>query len=158
MASVMFLGVGISSRLKKRSVFLAEAVMFISRVSMEIEYVNLPLFEILKKINESGCCRSLDFIPSCISLWEKGEDFSFAWQNSLKNSALPMKKEEKAKLFDMGDMLGMSDAEGQRAMLSLYAEYFSAYSTRAAEEYGKYGKMCITLSAVTGTGLFILLM
>ncbi len=145
-----------SSRLKKRTVFLSETVMFISQVSMEIEFVSLPLFEILKKIAVGSCCGCLDFIPLCIDKWEKGEDFSGSWESSVENSSLPMKKEERQKLKNLGGLLGTSDINGQKNMLKLYSSYFSAYYAKAMKEYEKYGKMCVTLSVVMGTGIFIL--
>ena len=158
LVSAMLLGMRISSRLKVRSDFLSETVLFISRVGMEIEYVNLPVFGIMKKIEQSECCKNLDFIPGCIRELKKGEDFYFSWHKAVKESALPMKKEEKEKLLSLGSLIGTSDAEGQIALLALYKDYFSHFQKRAGEEYEKYGKMCITLSGIVGAGIFIMLM
>lgn len=155
---MIFTGVMMSSRLKKRSVFLGEAVMFISQVSMEIEYINLPLLEILEKVAAGDCCKSLDFIPLCLEKWKKGEDFSVSWENAVEQSSLPMKKEERQKLKSLSMLLGTSDAAGQKNLLGLYANYFSAYYEKAQREYEKYARMCVTLGAVTGTGIFIMLM
>ena len=147
-----------SSRLKRRSTFLGETVMFISQACTQIEYLNLPLFEILQKTACGNCCKSLDFIPLCLEKWEKGEDFSLCWESSVEASALPMKKEERQRLKNLSQLLGTSDAAGQKNVLTLYGSYFSAYHERAVSEYEKYGKMYITLSTVMGTGIFILLM
>ena len=157
LASMIFTGVMLSSRLKRRSTFLGETVMFISQVSMEIEYVNLPLFEIFEKIVSGSCCRSLDFVPCCLEKWEKGEDFSFSWESSVEKSSLPMKKEERQKLKNLSLLLGTSDASGQKNLLTLYRSYFSSYYEKALKEYEKYGKMCVTLGVVMGTGIFIML-
>ena len=157
MVSMIFTGMRISLRLKKRVCFLSDTVLFISQVSMDIEYVNLPLYEILKKAAEGNCCSSLDFIPLCLELWQQGEDFAFSWERSLELSHLPMNKQEKQRLKNLGSLLGTSDVNGQKNMLSLYSSYFTAYYEKAAEEYEKYGKMCVTLSTVAGTGIFILL-
>ncbi len=157
MASVIFTGVMLSSRLKKREVFLCETVMFISQVSMEIEFVSLPLFEILKKIARGDCCKSLDFIPMCIENRKRGDDFSLCWETAVEGSSLPLKKEERQKLKSLSGLLGTSDVSGQKNMLSLYSSYFTAYYEKAVKEHEKYGKMCVTLSVVMGTGIFILL-
>ncbi len=157
LASVIFTGVMLSLRLKKRKEALCETVMFISQVSMEIEFVSLPLFEILKKIAECDCCKSLDFIPLCIENRKRGEDFSVCWEAAVEASCLPMKREERQKLKSLSGLLGTSDASGQKNMLSLYGSYFSSYYQNAVKEYEKYGKMCVTLSVVMGTGIFILL-
>lgn len=157
LASVIFTGVMLSSRLKKRAVFLCETVMFISQVSMEIEFISLPLFEILKKIAGGDCCKSLDFISMCIENRKNGDDFSVCWETAVEASLLPMKKEERQKLKSLSGLLGTSDINGQKKMLSLYSSYFTAYYEKAVKENEKYGKMCVTLSAVMGTGIFILL-
>ncbi len=146
-----------SSRLKKRCLFLSETVLFFSQVSLEIEFVNLPVFEILKKIESVKCCKSLDFIGFCLEKMKTGKDLFCSWSESVEQSSLPMKKEERDKLKNLGSMLGTSDAYGQRAILSLYKSYFSAYYDKALLEYEKYAKMCVTLSAVAGVGIFILI-
>lgn len=146
-----------SLRLKRRSTFLSETVIFISQVSMEIEYVNLPLFEIFEKISSGSCCDSLDFIPRCLEKWKNGEDFSVSWESSVEKSSLPMKKEERQKLKNLSLLLGTSDASGQKKMLTLYKSYFSSYYEKALTEYEKYGKVCVTLGVVMGTGIFIML-
>ena len=147
-----------SYRLKRRDVFLGETMMFILQVSVEIEYINLPLLEILKKTSAGNCCRSLDFLNHCVDAFEKGEDFSVCWESSVEGSLLPMKKEERQKLKSLGDLLGTSDVAGQKNVLSLYGSYFSAYHEKAVKEYEKYGKMYVTLGVVLGTGIFILMM
>ena len=64
---------------------------------------------------------------------------------------------KKQKLKSLSGLLGTSDINGQKNMLTLYNSYFSAYYEKASKEYEKYGKMCVTLSAVMGMGIFILL-
>lgn len=157
LASVIFSGITMSLRLKKRSEFLSEILLFISQVSMEIEFVSLPVLEILRKIEAGECCKNLDFIAICLENIQLGEDFFYSWKKGVCDSRLPMKKEEREKLKNLGGMLGTSDASGQRAMLSLYKSYFSAFYDKAVQEYDKYAKMLVTLSVVAGTGIFILI-
>ena len=158
LASMLLMGVRMSSRLKKRSIFLGEILLLISQISIEIEYVSLPVLEIFNKLNESGSCKSLDFISLCLKLMQKGEDFFTSWQKALEQSELPLKKEEREKLLAFGGMLGTSDAAGQSSMLAVYREYFSFYRDSAKAEYEKYSRMWIGLGAVAGVGAFILLM
>lgn len=157
MVSVIFSGIMMSLRLKKRSEFLSEILLFVSQVSMEIEFTGLPVLEILKKIEAGECCKNLDFIALCVEKMQSGEDFYYSWKNGLEGSRLPMKKEERDKLKNLGSMLGTSDATGQSSMLLLYKSYFSAFYDKAVQEREKYGKMCLTLSVVLGTGIFILI-
>ncbi len=156
MVSVIFSGIMMSLRLKKRCVFLSEILLLISQLGLEIEFINLPVLEILKKIESGECCRNLDFITVCIDNVSMGEDFFYSWKKGVEASCLPMKKEEREKLESLGSMLGTSDSSGQRAILSLYESYFSAFYDKARLAEEKYAKMYVTLSVVTGVGVFIL--
>lgn len=158
MVSVIFSGITMSLRLKRRSEFLGEILLFVSQVSMEIEFISLPLPEILKKIYDGECCRNLDFVAFCLENMRSGEDFFSSWKNGIEVSRLPMKKEEREKLKNLGSLLGTSDAKGQSALLSLYKSYFSAFYERAVSDEQRYGKMCVTLGIVLGTGVFILIL
>ncbi len=158
MVSAVLLGMRASCRLKKRAEILEAVEIFISAVSLEIEFISLPVYEILRKILGFDSCKSLDFISFCLAEMENGEDFRASWIKGVDFSALPFRQEEKEKLKGLGSLIGTSDAEGQRNMLSLYGSYFSAYRNVAQKEYEKYGKTSITLSAVMGMGIFILMM
>ncbi|MBQ7861254.1 MAG: stage III sporulation protein AB [Clostridia bacterium] len=151
-------GMMISSRLKKRVEILEAVEIFISSVSLEIEFVSLPVYEILRKTACFEGCKELDFIGHCLSKMEGGEDFKSSWAAGVELSALPFKREEKEKLKSLGALIGTSDAEGQRAMLSLYGSYFSFFSDNARKECEKYGRTGISLSVLLGLGILILLM
>lgn len=154
----VLLGTVISSRLKKRAEMLEAVEIFISSVSLEIEFISLPVYEILRKITGFEGCKGLDFIIPCLEKMEKGEDFRASWVHSVEESSLPFKAQEKEKLKSLGSVIGASDVEGQRAMLSLYGNYFSDFSKNARRDYEKYGKTSITLCTLSGIGVLILMM
>lgn len=158
MMSAVLLGMRVSFRLKKRTEILESVEIFISAVSLEIEFISLPVFEILRKISVFDSCKSLDFISFCLDEMEKGEDFRNSWIKGIDQSALPFKREEKEKLKSLGSLIGTSDTDGQKNILSLYGSYFSTFRNIAQMEYDKYGKTSITLSVVMGLGIFILMM
>ncbi len=157
LTGAMLLGTVISSRLKRRAEVLEEIVAFITAVGLEIEFMSLPVYEILRKMAEFDGCKHLDFVSICLEKMEKGEDFKNSWAFGVVSSLLPLRQDEREKLKRLGFVIGTSDAEGQRAMLSLYGSYFSAFSNKARQDYEKYGKTSITLSTVAGMGAFILI-
>ena len=157
-ASILTLGMNLFLRLKKRKDFLAETIMFLTTVIVEIDYINLPVTEILKKIQSNGSCRKLDFISVCITETEKGEDFDQAWLRAVSVSGLPLLREERNKLISMGNLIGTSDAEGQKSILRLYSDFFSSYYGKAEEEYIKYGKICISVCGFIGLGIFMIIL
>ncbi len=158
MASVLLVGMRLYLRLKTRRAFLGEILLFLSNVKIEIEYISLPLCEVLRKIECSGSCRNLDFISRCLDGVDEDEDFSTAWCNAIRSSSLPMRKEEREKLTGLGSFLGMSDLQGQMSLLSLFYESFSSYYKKADADFEKYGKTCITVSCIVATGIFIFIM
>lgn len=158
MVSAVLLGVRASCRLKKRAEMLEAVEIFISAASLEIEFISLPVYEILCKISGFDSCKELDFISFCLAEMEKGEDFRYSWVKGIDLSELPFRRDEKEKLKGLGSLIGTSDIDGQRNMLSLYGSYFSAYRNTAQGEYERYGKTSITLGAVMGMGIFILMM
>ena len=155
--SIVLMGMSISLRLKRRRDFLDETVLFLSSVALEIEFINLPVFDILEKISLSSNCKTLDFIPQCVSSFREGEDFSVAWSKAVAASCLPLKKDEREKLESLGQFIGTSDAQGQKSILSLYKDTFSVYGKKAAEAYDRYARMCVTVSCIIGMGIFILI-
>lgn len=155
--SIVLMGLSISLRLKSRRDFLDETVLFLSTAALEIEFINLPVFDILEKISLSSSCKTLDFIPQCVSSFREGEDFSVAWSRAVDESSLPLKKEEREKLDSLGQLIGTSDVHGQKSILTLYKDTFSAYGKKAAETYDRYGRMCVTVSSIIGMGIFILI-
>ncbi len=156
--SMMLVGMNLSLRLKKRRNFLAETVVFFTTAIVEIEYVNLPLTDILKKLKSSRVCEHLDFIDKCISETENGEDLNIAWADSVKASSLPFTREEREKLISLGGLLGTSDAQGQRSILTLFSETFNLYCKKAEETYSKYGRICVTVSGFLGMGVFVMML
>ena len=156
--SMLIVGTDISLRLKKRRDFLSEIVVFFTTVIVEIDYVNLPLTDILRKVTSSGACGRLDFIGECIAETENGEDFNIAWTESVRRSALPFTRREREKLISLGGLLGTSDAQGQRSILALFSRSFELYSKKAESTYLRYGRLCITVSGFLGMGLFVIML
>lgn len=156
-ASILITGMNLSLRLKIRKDFLGEIVVFLMTAIVEIDYISLPVTEILKKVRSNGACKKLDFIGICIDETEKGEDFDFAWSRAVDLSALPFTAEEQKKLISLGSLIGTSDVAGQRSILTLYSDTFREYHRKAEEIYTKYGKICIVVSGFLGMGIFVLM-
>lgn len=149
-------GTAVSYRLKMRKAFLSQLLLFFSAVSVEIEFISLPLADIMKKIKEEKTCGKLDFIAPCIEYLYRGESFSSSWEKAVDKSLLPMRQEEKEKLLQLGYLLGTSDANGQKVILTLYSNYFTEFYNKAEADNERYGKLTVLLGAVLGMGLFIL--
>ena len=145
-----------SSMLKKRVVLLEETVSFIVNLRLELQFRADNILCLLSSLSQLSSCRSLSFISECKERLSSGESFSSVWHISLENTTLPYRDDEREKLLSMADFLGTSDKETQSELLSLYEEYFNAFSKRAQKENEKYSKLCVMLGFITGFGIFIM--
>lgn len=150
------LGLKTSALLKKRVETLEETVSFLVNLKLELVYRADNLLSLFKGLSELSACRDLDYVKKCADGILSGDVFSDVWKNAVYTSVLPFKNEERAKLASLGDFLGVSDKESQRELLLLYEEYFKAFLKKAAEENGKYSKICVMLGFVSGFGIFIM--
>ncbi len=130
----------------------------IEEIKMQLNFLNLPVYEIMKSISKKDYLNKLVYIKDICNMIEEGKDFHFAWLTALENTYLPYKSEEIERLLHIGLNLGISDTENQLVMLSLNSEYFEEYIKIAKLQDKKYGNMTVTLGALSGCTLFILLL
>lgn len=147
----------ISFRLKKRVQLLNTILLFISQLEIYIEFLSLSLPQIVKEASKNVLYQDLDFIITCDSYLNGSLDFPQAWLMSVSESKLPFNKQEKEKLIQLFSVLGTSDIDGQKQMLSLYKGYFQQYCDEAAENQKKYGNLSVVCGVFMGCLLFVLL-
>ena len=124
---------------------------------MLLQYLNIPVYEMLMQISEKDYLKELCFIKECCSLMADGTDFPVAWRNALISANQLYKREEKEKLLQLGENLGTSNAENQLKILNMQTSYFETFLQSAEENNKKYSTMVITLSVLFGCMVFILI-
>ena len=124
---------------------------------MLLQYLNIPVYEMLVQISRKDYLRDLCYISECCCFMSRGEDFPLAWQNALKSSGHLYKTDEKDKLLQLGTNLGTSDTQNQIRILDMQTKYFEAYLNAAVEKNKKYSSMTLTLSVLCGCMIFILI-
>ena len=122
-----------------------------------IEYLNMPIYEMLISISSKEYLRQLNFIAVCADEISKGIDFPNAWKHSLSLYSLQYKTQEKDKLLQLGENLGASNKENQLNILSLQTTCFCEYLQKAKEKRKKYGSMASTIGVLSGCMIFILI-
>ncbi len=148
-------GVTVSSHLKKRKELLEAVLAFLGSLKIEFRYSALPLERIAEKYAKEENYRSLSFLSQCLSEIQDGADFPFAWKRAVENERL-FSPSEKAKLSQLGSLLGTSDAQQQVNMLCIYEEYFRTYYENSSETYNKFSKPAIFTGIFMGLSLFVL--
>lgn len=152
------IGAVLSSELHKRS-SIFKAVMFMTEsFSSGINYYLEPINRIVEKLNCDKTYEKLDFLILCGELLAEGYDFPRAWEESVKSSKLPLRKDEKQELINFGLSLGKTDLSSQNKILNMYNNIFLTFSKKADDEKNKYGTATIAVSFLLGSLLFILLL
>lgn len=152
--SLIYAAMLYSADLKKRVFVLEETVAMISQMKIQLEYLNMPVYEMISSISGKKSSFRVDFIKVCCSLISQGYDFPAAWERAVTD-AIYYKSSEKAKLLQLGLNLGTSDKENQTEMLCMYKAVFEEFLKTAREKEKKYSKLSITLGALTGCMFFI---
>lgn len=151
------MGVAYSVRLKRRVVILEKTRIMIEEMKIQLRYLNVPLYDMLKSMRKKEYLQKLSIIAESCDLIDKGSDFHTAWKYAVENTALPYKTDETDRLLHLGLNLGVSDAENQLRILALESEYFDQYISEAKLSEKKYGSLTTTLGILSGCMIFILM-
>lgn len=150
------IGMRMSLLLKRRQLLLEETLTFLNSLSVEIEYSQKSIIKIIDRISCEESVKNLEFLKDCIRQMNVGADFPSAWCKAVESSRL-YKREEKAKLLQLGSQLGTSDTDNQLRIIKVYSDYFQKYCLSASEDYKKYGKASSLFGMFIGAAIFVLL-
>ncbi len=155
--SLILLGSSMSFYLKKRITLLQKTKMMIDEMKIQIEYLHLPLCDLVTYFEKNEIYSALCFLTECRKHIENGVDFPVAWNTAVTNSRCNYSSGEKEKLCELSRVLGSSDTKGQISILKLYSENFENFSLGAIEIYKKYSNLIIVCSVFLGSMIFVLL-
>ena len=141
-----------SVNLKKHVALLNKTINMLSEMKVQLEYLNMPVFDMINKINKST---GLDFLSECIELISEGNDFPTAWETSV-NHAIYYKSAEKNELLQLGSNLGTSNRDNQIEIICMHKTAFEEFLIKAKTKEQKYGKLSITLGTLMGCMFFIM--
>ena len=127
----------------------------LQEMKINIEYLNMPVCEMIYKMKSKEYFARLDFLSECCEAIGEGYDFPEAWKNALENSNY-YKKEETDKLLHLGANLGTSDPENQINILNIHTDYFENYLKKAKSTQQKYGNMVLGIASLAGCMIFIM--
>lgn len=155
-AALTSTGMMISLHLKKREALLERILLLLCSMKIDFGYSVLPLERIIEKYAVQEAFKSVGFLKSCFVKMQDGEDFPFAWKESVESSEL-LSGDEKSKLLGLGSELGTSEAKEQINLICIYEDYMKNYLKKANEACEKYCKASIILGLFSGFAAFILL-
>ena len=150
------MGAVYSIKLKKRIIYLENTLMMLHEMKINIEYLNMPVCEMIYKMKSKDYFAKLEFLSECCKAVKEGRDFPEAWKTALEISNYYYKSEETDKLLHLGANLGTSDLENQIKILNIHTEYFENYLKKAKSTQQKYGNMIFGITSLAGCMIFIM--
>lgn len=126
-------------------------MQFLTAAQTEIRYAAIPVEEIVARHGTQ-----LDFLDAYRQALARGEPFVQAWAKAAQS---PLLTPEDARLVgDFGQDFGATDALGQQAHCSLYAELTRKLLSAAEEDYTRKGRLYRLLGLCGGAVLALLVL
>lgn len=155
--SLIYVGAAYSIKLKKRVILIEKTLVFFEEVKILLEFLNMPIYEMLNEINKKTYLKDLNFIALCCEKMKNATDFPLAWKEAVEDTSLLYKTAEREKLLQLGENLGKSSKENQLIILNLHTLYFQEYLENAKNTSKRYGNMATAIGVLSGCMVFILL-
>ena len=146
----------IAFRLGRRVQILEKMLLMFGMIETEISYLSRPTCDLIKALAEKEELKERDFLPICLSFFEKGEDINTAWSESLSVSDR-IGGEDACILYSFGENLGKSDSEGQIANCRYHTELTRERLLAARKKREQYASLACGLGMLSGIGIIIIL-
>lgn len=98
------------------------------------------------------------FLPYALELMRGGTAFPLAWRKAVTQHSPALQQEDRARLLALGELLGASDAAGQREALLLQEAFLRTQLEQARAKRDTRGKAMFTLGILAGLSVMILFM
>ena len=151
------MGAAYSINIKKHIRILEKTLLMIEEMKVLLQYLNIPVNEIINTLCRKDYLKELEYLEKCRLYLCDGTDFPAAWKNSLHGTSHLYKSAEIERLLHLGQNLGVSNTDNQLKMLELQTNYFEEFLLQAKNKCKKYGNIAVTLGALTGCIIFIVI-
>ncbi|MCM1577876.1 MAG: stage III sporulation protein AB [Ruminococcus sp.] len=150
-----------SAELKRRAENMRRIRLMIEKLRLMIRYEALEVSEIARRLAEDESLGGLDFLTELTDSVSGfygdgcGETFRACWRKAADNAGFP--PDERDLLFNIGDILGSCDCEGQLSALSLCAAEADRLAALSLENSAAKGRLYRSLGAVAGALIAIMI-
>ncbi|MDR1464779.1 MAG: stage III sporulation protein AB [Oscillospiraceae bacterium] len=135
---------------------LEAALRMISSLRTQMQFSRAPMLPLVEQLCAQGQAPS--FLPQCLAKMRAGLPFPSAWRQAAGAKAFDgLRDEDRRILLSLGDLLGTTDAAGQREGLLLHEELTRELLDRAQQRRNSQGKARLLLGILAGLTLMILL-
>ena len=148
-SALSLLGMGFSSNLKAKEKRLYLMLKMLDDIIAMIRWSALTVTEISGRLYISGSYESLGFPGKLREKLEEGVSFPSAWKESVSGASV-LDEDEKAKLIELGEILGSADVEGQLSSIGLIQSELMKMHDEQAEKYRTKGRLYRTVGVTVG--------
>ena len=159
--ALVFLACGGTGALLSRAMMLRTrelelCLQMIAHLRAQLQFSRPPVERML-----AGLCVQTQhpaFLPKCLADMRSGTAFPQAWRQAVQAQGTGLREDDRRQLLALGDLLGASDAAGQREALQLQETLLTAQLEEARTRRDTRGKAFFMLGILAGLTLMILFM
>lgn len=145
-------------RIKERVRTLEKFRLMLRLVQTEIEYVNMPTYEMIKNASERQELSDLFFINDCLMLLDNGSTFDESWSKSvLKTKPPELEGDDLQLILSFGKSLGTTDRDGQLNLCGMYEEMVVEKVHQAQTKAKSHAALYSKLGIICGVAIVIIL-
>jgi len=136
---------------------LEHGIQMIASLRAQLQFSRPPLPQMLAAV--CGQSQRPAFLPHCLARMQEGAAFPLAWRAAVEaHGGSGLREEDRRQLLSLGELLGASDAEGQREALLVQEALLQAQLEQARAQRDTRGRASFLLGILAGLTLMILLM
>jgi len=135
---------------------LERSLQMLASLRAQLQFSRPPLPQMLAEV--CGQSQRPAFLPHCIARMGEGVAFPQAWRASVESHSPGLREEDRRQLLALGELLGASDAEGQREALLVQESLLQTQLGQARARRDTRGRASFLLGILAGLTLMILLM
>jgi len=159
--AMVFLACGGTGALLSRAMIMRTRelelrLQMITNLRAQLQFSRPPVERML-----AGLCGQTQhpaFLPKCLTDMRAGTAFPDAWRGAVESQSYGLREEDRRQLLALGELLGASDAAGQREALQLQETLLATQLEQARSRRDSRGKAFFMLGILAGLTLMILFM
>ena len=147
-------GAMLSRAMTLRTRELELCLQMIANLRAQLQFSRPPLERMLGAVCEQS--QHPAFLPRCLADMRAGTAFPAAWAQAVEGQTTGLRATDRRQLLALGELLGASDAAGQREALQLQESLLTTQLEQARAQRDTRGKACFMLGILAGLTVMIL--
>ena len=157
--ALVFLACGGTGAMLSRGMMLRTrelelCLQMIASLRAQLQFSRPPVERMISSLCEQS--QHPAFLPRCLAAMRGGTAFPVAWAQAVEGQPSGLREGDRRQLLALGELLGASDAAGQREALQLQETLLAAQLEQARAQRDTRGKACFMLGILAGLTVMIL--